>query len=873
MRKKKKQENQTFRFDSRVISTRPAWHNPVLEVLLYAGITFMAVAGSILSLVSGYRAPVSTELVLVLTAVFSLLFTILYRSPAGNWVFYVSVILLTVVGLYTWEELWAELTVLWNESLHALNPSFALLFTLPQEEPQIESGWPFITLLIFLLCMACGYTVSRNSKFVPLFVMTFPFIELVFLPGLVPNFFALSMAIISYGAVLAISKTVGSGQFHQTGRRKDKEEKARMRPLPRVFAPAVATVSVLMICALMLAQSLLSVTNYTRPEAFDRLRNAALTMDWRSVFYNPDLARGMLSLANNQKFDKKTDLIVTMPLQTDTVYLKGYTGSLYNRGNWEQLNSSAYTGEPFATIEGEGKEFAEVSENFSDAVMLSYGWWQVGLNDTVYRDKNGTLTPVPDRDFDIEKERNAENPRFVAGTTTVEPVRAGRRYAYLPYFSYRSGALSYDLDRYARLNNGELNYSVDYFQYAGMREWLVFDEGRFGVMDMEVREWGREIKFPDNPYELEYREFVKSNYLTVPDGFERLKADAAQVLNDARELALGEASPNLSGISVNFDILKDTLRDYLSAQADYSLTPGAVPAGSDPINYALYENHKGYCMHFASAATLMFRAMGIPARYVEGYVVTGTDFDGATVVESKENEYGVTEICKMELKDSNSHAWTEIYAEGLGWIPVEVTPGYSSAMEVLPTENPGVVKPVPRVSSSASSSSKASSSRPAVSSAASSSRTSSSGGTAGKRNSAIWIVLLILGLCIATVAVLLPRTMMRRLLEKTTSTKSINTNVLALYAFLVKLLEYERFPQAEYVCYAPEKLASWLDFLPQGDCERWMDTVLKARFSGRDVEQAEKEDFGRMVREVQMRLYARKSPAGKFFMKYVRALI
>lgn len=72
----------------------------------------------------------------------------------------------------------------------------------------------------------------------------------------------------------------------------------------------------------------------------------------------------------------------------------------------------------------------------------------------------------------------------------------------------------------------------------------------------------------------------------------------------------------------------------------------------------------GYCVHYASAAVFMFRTMGIPARYAEGYVVQQTDY-------AEETETGR----RFDIPDSSSHAWVEIYQDGIGWIPVEVTPG------------------------------------------------------------------------------------------------------------------------------------------------------------------------------------------------------
>ena len=66
-------------------------------------------------------------------------------------------------------------------------------------------------------------------------------------------------------------------------------------------------------------------------------------------------------------------------------------------------------------------------------------------------------------------------------------------------------------------------------------------------------------------------------------------------------------------------------------------------------------------MHYATAATLMFRYYGIPARYVEGYLITPDDIQNAKPDEA------------IDIPAGNGHAWTEIYIDGLGWVPIEVT--------------------------------------------------------------------------------------------------------------------------------------------------------------------------------------------------------
>ena len=63
------------------------------------------------------------------------------------------------------------------------------------------------------------------------------------------------------------------------------------------------------------------------------------------------------------------------------------------------------------------------------------------------------------------------------------------------------------------------------------------------------------------------------------------------------------------------------VRSTLEEHASYTKTPGSTPRGNDYVEYFLYENKQGVCTHFASAAVLLFRLYGIPARYVEGYLV------------------------------------------------------------------------------------------------------------------------------------------------------------------------------------------------------------------------------------------------------------
>lgn len=112
-----------------------------------------------------------------------------------------------------------------------------------------------------------------------------------------------------------------------------------------------------------------------------------------------------------------------------------------------------------------------------------------------------------------------------------------------------------------------------------------------------------------------------------------------------------------------YDSLADVL-SYLRKNASYNLEVGDTPKGEDFVEYFLFDSHEGYCAHFASSAVLMLRYLGVPARYATGYSVSSDAF-------SRTSDGDYTAV----ILDRQAHAWAEVYLDGVGWIPVEMTPG------------------------------------------------------------------------------------------------------------------------------------------------------------------------------------------------------
>ena len=132
---------------------------------------------------------------------------------------------------------------------------------------------------------------------------------------------------------------------------------------------------------------------------------------------------------------------------------------------------------------------------------------------------------------------------------------------------------------------------------------------------------------------------------------------------------------------LNEDIIQSVI-DLFQEKYPYTIQPGRTPYKEDFVNDFLMEKKKGYCSHYASSAVLIFRYMGIPARYVEGYAIDYDQIINAELLSEYSyqdyfdgySELGETAMLNIEVTDADAHAWVEVYIANYGWCPVEVTP-------------------------------------------------------------------------------------------------------------------------------------------------------------------------------------------------------
>lgn len=108
----------------------------------------------------------------------------------------------------------------------------------------------------------------------------------------------------------------------------------------------------------------------------------------------------------------------------------------------------------------------------------------------------------------------------------------------------------------------------------------------------------------------------------------------------------------------------DKLVTYIRQHMSYTTAPKKFTDGEDPVNSAMYDVHEGYCVHFASAAAVGFRILGISTVYNTGYVVPSSAW-----IKQSDGTY------RAVVLDKYSHAWIEAYSEDAGdWVIVDATP-------------------------------------------------------------------------------------------------------------------------------------------------------------------------------------------------------
>ena len=337
------------------------------------------------------------------------------------------------------------------------------------------------------------------------------------------------------------------------------------------------------------------------------------------------LSNGRLGGISSVRPDYQPDLLVTfVPYAYETVYLKAFTGFEYTGASWNSPDSTKHYLYPANINLAEYNLFCAYTEGETLRQMMD-------------------ASAVPP----------------MKGTMIVENLDAAPNAIYLPYYispMSRNVAITHAGTIKGILLQGN-SMTLDYIPYSPSQT------------DLEDKPRSDFSSFRDetqNDYFSTYSSEVYNNYLQIPD-------EILPTLIDYHE-QIGYDTSLAGQISL--------VRRFLTTNYEYDMAPGTTPRNEDFVTYFLGTQKKGYCSHFASAATLLLRSYGIPARYVEGYVITQaaisnraevTEYDYDDFFEG-ENIMDNSSVVEVEVTDGEAHAWVEVFIDGFGWMPVEVTP-------------------------------------------------------------------------------------------------------------------------------------------------------------------------------------------------------
>lgn len=149
-----------------------------------------------------------------------------------------------------------------------------------------------------------------------------------------------------------------------------------------------------------------------------------------------------------------------------------------------------------------------------------------------------------------------------------------------------------------------------------------------------------------------YNEYVQNTFLQIDD----------------ENKAVIDKICSQQGFNQNDENLESKLKDYLVNNFTYSTEVEILPYGKDFVNYFLEETKTGNFMQYASVLTLIYRNLGIPARYVSGYAVEAEQTLAGHRVGTK---------TRTDVKQANMYSWVEIYNKNGGWQVIDIVPAFT----------------------------------------------------------------------------------------------------------------------------------------------------------------------------------------------------
>ncbi len=629
----------------------PASENRGFLCMIRGFLIFFASFGTIGGLISAFELPFHLPLVCLGFFFISMYVAFLYYNRVTFYLGYLLVFFLFTVSIFSFYWYVNSGYQAFMNTVYEKYSDYFYLSSVRQATEYITDRKLTISVaMLFIgtfLSILLNITISNRMSLFRTFLVTFPFIQIALYIQETPPVFYMALLLSCYITVGCLSR---SEHFRISSVKKQKQRYERIRKknlqihsyLSDGYAMLILTIySVIFSCLFLFLCSGIFYSDFGGRYTQNKLK--ATTDEYVKIFVQNGIGgffdrysgtgglnHGMLGGVSSVRPDYETDLEVTfVPYSGESIYLKGYTGIYYDQNLF-----SPYTPEELSlsfVSESASQDYFPLPATDRRARM------QITLLDTTE-----TLLPY-DTYYHVANTYStgiAPSPR-ISTTTDGEAI--------LQAFTPQTDTLS-DLT--------ETAFEIHYIPYESL---TYYEKNPDITEEMETAVYEDCLQIPDYLLPVLQDFCYDAGLLELKEA-----ADAATTYEEAQQARLAIAS---------------ALKRYFATEFYYTMAPGTAPRNSDSVEYFLTVQQRGYCAHFASSSALILRYLGIPTRYAEGYCMQLSDVLNASVVSTNtvgwfegENYLADSGLVNVALSDGAAHAWVEIYIDGYGWIPYEMTP-------------------------------------------------------------------------------------------------------------------------------------------------------------------------------------------------------